>query len=149
MREDRGMPAEEEHRAVETWLTDMDGVLVHEDVPIEGAREFVDALKESGLQFLVITNNSIYTPRDLRARLLASGIDVPEEALWTSALATAQFLADQRPGGTAFVVGEAGLTTALHEVGYTMTERSPDYVVLGETRTYSFEAITKAIRLIE
>ena len=74
---------------------------------------------------------------------------MPEEAIWTSALATAQFLADQRPGGSAYVVGEAGLTTALHEVGYTMTERDPDYVVLGETRTYSFEAITKAIRLIE
>src|SRR6476659_4322535 len=149
MREDRGMPAEEEHRAVETWLTDMDGVLVHEDVPIEGAREFVDALKKSGLQFLVITNNSIYTPRDLRARLLASGIDVPEEALWTSALATAQFLADQRPPGSAYVVGEAGLTNALHDVGYVMTDRDPDYVVLGETRTYSFESITRAIRLIE
>ena len=136
-------------RAVETWLTDMDGVLVHEEVPIPGAQEFIEALKASGLRFLVLTNNSIYTPRDLRARLERTGLDIPEESIWTSALATAQFLADQRPGGTAFVVGEAGLTTALHEVGYTMTERDPDYVVLGETRTYSFEAITKAIRLIE
>ena len=74
---------------------------------------------------------------------------MPEEAIWTSALATAQFLDDQRPDGTAYVVGEAGLTTALHEVGYMMTDRDPDYVVLGETRTYSFEAITRAIRLIE
>jgi NagD protein len=97
----------------------------------------------------VLTNNSIYTRRDLAARLAASGLTVPEEAIWTSALATADFLQDQRPGGTAFVVGEAGLTTALHEAGYTMTERSPDYVVLGETRTYSFERITRAIRLIE
>ena len=97
----------------------------------------------------MLTNNSIYTPRDLRARLLGSGIDVPEEAIWTSALATAQFLADQRPEGTAYVVGEAGLTTALHDIGYVMTDRDPDYVVLGETRTYSFEAITRAIRLIE
>ena len=136
-------------RPVETWLTDMDGVLVHEEIPIPGAQEFIEALKASGRGFLVVTNNSIFTPRDLRARLLGSGIDVPEGAIWTSALATAQFLDDQRPGGTAYVVGEAGLTTALHDVGYVMTDRDPDYVVLGETRTYSFEAITRAIRLIE
>ncbi len=78
-----------------------------------------------------------------------SGIDIPEEVIWTSALATADFLATQRPGGSAYVVGETGMTTALHEVGYTLTERDPDYVVLGETRTYSFEAITKAIRLVD
>ena len=96
----------------------------------------------------MLTNNSIYTRRDLAARLRASGLDVPEEAIWTSALATARFLEDQRPGGSAFVIGEAGLTTALHEAGYTLTERDPDYVVLGETRTYSFERITQAIRLI-
>jgi 5'-nucleotidase len=97
----------------------------------------------------VLTNNSIFTPRDLRSRLLGSGIEVPEDAIWTSALATAQFLSDQRPGGSAYVVGEAGLTTALHDVGYVLTDRDPDYVVLGETRTYSFEAITRAIRLID
>jgi NagD protein len=134
---------------IECWLTDMDGVLVHENTPIPGASALLRQWRDEGTPFLVLTNNSIFTPRDLRARLLASGIDVPEEAIWTSALATAQFLDDQRPHGSAFVVGEAGLTTALYEVGYTMTERSPDYVVLGETRTYSFEAITKAIRLIE
>jgi len=138
-----------DHRPVETWLTDMDGVLVHEEDAIAGAAEFITALENSGRSFLVLTNNSIFTPRDLRARLLTSGIDVPEAAIWTSALATAQFLADQRPGGSAYVVGEAGLTTALHDVGYVMTDRDPDYVVLGETRTYSFEAITRAIRLIE
>lgn len=137
------------HAPIETWLTDMDGVLVHEEHAIPGAAEFVGALKASGRHFLVLTNNSIFTPRDLRARLLGSGIDVPEEAIWTSALATAQFLADQRPEGTAYVVGEAGLTTAMHDIGYVMTDRDPDYVVLGETRTYSFEAITRAIRLIE
>ena len=130
------------------WLTDMDGVLVREEHALPGAAEFLQRLVDRERPFLVLTNNSIFTPRDLRARLLTSGIDVPEEALWTSALATAQFLDDQRPRGSAFVVGEAGLTTALYEVGYTMTERSPDYVVLGETRTYSFEAITRAIRLI-
>ncbi|MET0523686.1 MAG: HAD-IIA family hydrolase [Nocardioides sp.] len=138
-----------EQRPVHTWLIDMDGVLVHEEVPIAGAQEFIEALKESGLGFLILTNNSIFTPRDLRARLLGSGIDVPEDRIWTSALASAQFLADQRPHGTAYVVGEAGLTTAMHDIGYVMTDRDPDYVVLGETRTYSFEAITRAIRLVE
>jgi NagD protein len=127
---------------------DMDGVLVHEERPIPGADRFVARLRELGRPFLVLTNNSIYTPRDLAARLRASGLDVPEESIWTSALATAAFLADQRPRGTAFVIGESGLTTALHEAGYTMSERSPDYVVLGETRSYSLERITLAIRLI-
>src|SRR3954463_9881388 len=128
---------------------DMDGVLVHEEQAIPGADRFLAKLRERELPFLVLTNNSIYTRRDLAARLRASGLEVPEESIWTSALATAGFLEDQRPGGTAFVIGEAGVTTALHQAGYTMTDRSPDYVVLGETRTYSFERITSAIRLIE
>jgi NagD protein len=128
---------------------DMDGVLVHEEVAIPGAPEFLGALRDRGAPFLVLTNNSIYTRRDLAARLRASGLHVPEDCIWTSALATARFLEDQRPGGSAFVIGEAGLTTALHEAGYTLTERDPDYVVLGETRTYSFSTLTRAIRLIE
>jgi NagD protein len=132
-----------------TYLTDMDGVLVKEEHLIPGADEFLAELRENGTPFLVLTNNSIYTPRDLRARLHRTGLDIPEESIWTSALATAKFLASQRPNGSAFVIGEAGLTTALHEVGYVLTERDPDYVVLGETRTYSFSAITRAIRLIE
>jgi NagD protein len=136
-------------KPIESWLTDMDGVLVHEGEPVPGAPEFIGALRASGRPFLVLTNNSMYTQRDLRARLHRLGLDVPEEAIWTSALATAKFLDDQRPGGTAFVIGEAGLTTALHEVDYVMTDVDPDYVVLGETRTYSFTAITKAIRLID
>jgi NagD protein len=127
---------------------DMDGVLVHEEHAIPGAEAFLARLRELQRPFLVLTNNSIYTRRDLAARLRASGLEVPEEAIWTSALATARFLEDQRPGGSAFVIGEAGLTTALHEAGYTLTERDPDYVVLGETRTYSFERISRAIRLI-
>ncbi len=135
-------------RVICSWLTDMDGVLVHEGVALPGAPEFIRALRDAERPFLVLTNNSIFTDRDLRARLAQSGIDVPQEAIWTSALATASFLQDQSPGGSAYVIGEAGLTTALYEVGYTLTESSPDYVVLGETRTYSFEAITKAIRLI-
>jgi NagD protein len=138
-----------ERRPAECWLTDMDGVLVHEGIPVPGAQDFIQALEKSGKRYLVLTNNSIYTPRDLHARLRVSGIDVPPEAIWTSALATAQFLDSQRPGGTAYVIGEAGLTTALHEAGYVLTESDPDYVVLGETRSYSFTAITKAIRLVD
>jgi NagD protein len=130
------------------WLTDMDGVLVHEERALPGAAEFLARLAEKKRPFLVLTNNSIFTPRDLAARLLRSGLEVPEASIWTSALATAAFLHDQLPGGSAYVIGEAGLTTALHEVGYTLTDIGPDFVVLGETRTYSFEAITKAIRLI-
>src|SRR4051795_3703788 len=136
-------------RTIETWLMDMDGVLVHEENAIPGADRFLARLTERGTPFLVLTNNSIYTRRDLAARLRASGLEVPESSIWTSALATARFLEDQRPGGTAFVIGESGLTTALHSSGYTMTERAPDYVILGETRTYSFERITRAIRLVD
>jgi NagD protein len=137
-----------ERKPIESWLTDMDGVLIHEGVPIPGAAEFLKALRESGKPFLVLTNNSIYTPRDLQARLARMGLDVPVDNIWTSALATAKFLETQRPGGTAYVIGEAGLTTALHDIGYILTDHEPDYVVLGETRTYSFEALTRAIRLI-
>jgi NagD protein len=135
-------------REIRSWLMDMDGVLIREDHAIPGADRFLSRLRELGTPFLVLTNNSIYTRRDLAARLQVSGLEVPEEAIWTSALATARFLEGQRPQGTAFVIGEAGLTTALHDAGYTLTESSPDYVVLGETRTYSFERITSAIRLI-
>jgi NagD protein len=134
--------------SAQCWLTDMDGVLVHEDKALPGAVDFLQRLAERDRRFLVLTNNSIYTPRDLSARLARAGLQVPEEFIWTSALATADFLAEQHPGGSAYVIGEAGLTTALHEVGYVLTDADPDYVVLGETRTYSFEAITQAIRLI-
>jgi NagD protein len=132
----------------DSWLTDMDGVLVREEHALPGAAEFLQRLVDRDRRFLVLTNNSIFTPRDLTARLARSGLKVPEEAIWTSGLATATFLADQKPGGSAYIIGEAGLTTPLHEAGYTLTDLEPDFVVLGETRTYSFEAITKAIRLI-
>jgi NagD protein len=137
-----------DRREIRSWLMDMDGVLVHEQEMIPGADRFLSLLRERELPYLVLTNNSLFTRRDLAARLKASGIDVPENAIWTSALATARFLADQRPGGSAFVIGEVGLTTALHAAGYTLTERDPDYVVLGETRTYSFSRITEAVRHI-
>jgi NagD protein len=135
-------------REIRSWLMDMDGVLVREEHAIPGADRFIARLRDLERPFLVLTNNSIYTPRDLAARLALSGLEVPEEGIWTSALATARFLEDQRPRGTAFVIGEAGLTNALHDAGYTLNERAPDYVVLGETRTYSFERISQAIRLI-
>lgn len=135
-------------RQVKALLTDMDGVLVHEDKALPGASEFISSLRESGIPFLVLTNNSIFTPRDLSYRLKNSGIEVPEKNIWTSALATADFVSSQIPNGTAYVIGEAGLTTALYEAGYILTDNNPDYVVLGETRTYSQEAITKAVNLI-
>ena len=135
-------------RVIENYLIDMDGVLVHEERLIPGADHFIQALQDAGRRFLILTNNSLYTPRDLAARLDASGLHVPETSIWTAALATARFLQEQRPGGSAYVIGEAGLTTALHEAGYVLAERDPDYVVLGETRSYSFERITRGIRLI-
>ncbi|WP_415951982.1 HAD-IIA family hydrolase [Streptomyces sp. KLOTTS4A1] len=137
-----------ERRTIESWLTDMDGVLMHEGIPVPGADAFIRKLRDSGKPFLVLTNNSIYTARDLHARLNRIGLEVPVENIWTSALATAKFLDSQAPCGTAYVIGEAGLTTALHDTGYVLTDAEPDFVILGETRTYSFEALTKAIRLI-
>lgn len=134
--------------SIANWLTDMDGVLVHEENALPGAAEFITRLREKEIPFQILTNNSIYTPRDLAARLRHSGIEVAESSIWTSALATASFLAHQVPGGSAYVIGEAGLTTALYEYGYILTSSAPDYVVLGETRTYSFSSITRAIRLI-
>src|SRR5687767_12941402 len=103
-------PSRSDHHAADAraWLIDMDGVLVREEHPIEGASEFLARLRHRDTPFLVLTNNSIYTRRDLSARLLAAGLDVPESSIWTSALATARFLESQRPGGTAYVIGEAG-----------------------------------------
>ncbi|MEV7382662.1 HAD-IIA family hydrolase [Streptomyces lydicus] len=137
-----------ERKPIESWLTDMDGVLMHEGVPVAGADTFIRKLRDAGRPFLVLTNNSMYTPRDLHVRLNRIGLEVPVGNIWTSALATATFLNNQHPGGTAYVIGEAGLTTALHDAGYVLTDVEPDFVILGETRTYSFEALTKAIRLI-
>jgi NagD protein len=126
----------------------MDGVLVHEGKALDGAAELIRQWQDAGTPFLVLTNNSIYTPRDLSARLRAGGLDVPEDRIWTSALATADFLKSQNASGTAYVIGESGLTQALHDIGYVQTDVNPDYVVLGETRNFSFENLTKAIRLI-
>src|SRR5688572_14810507 len=127
---------------------DMDGVIVREDHLVPGADRFVARLAETHHPFLILTNNSIFTTRDLAARLARMGLVVSPDCIWTSALATAKFLDDQRPDGSAFVIGESGLTTALYEAGYTLVESDPDYVVLGETRTYSFERIARGIQLI-
>ncbi len=135
-------------RDIECFLTDMDGVLVHEEVPLPGAAELIDRWVTTSKRFLVLTNNSTFTARDLSARLARSGLNIPEENIWTSAMATAAFLKHQPGDKTAFVIGEVGLTTALHEAGFVLTDVDPDFVVLGETRNYSFEAITTAIRLI-
>jgi NagD protein len=97
-------------REIQSWLMDMDGVLVREEHPIPGADRFLARLRERGLPFLLLTNNSMYTRRDLAARLAANGLDVPEDSIWTSALATANFLDSQRPGGSAFAIGEASGT---------------------------------------
>jgi len=135
-------------RTVKNYLTDMDGVLVSGSTMIPGADAFIGRLKEREIEFLVLTNNPVYTPGDLAHRLRTLGLDVPAERIFTSAMATARFLQAQKPDGTAFVIGESGLTEAIHGVGYIITDIDPDYVVLGETHTYNLGRITKAIRLI-
>jgi NagD protein len=133
-------------RDIECWLTDLNGVLVHEDRAVPGAAELIQRWVDTSRRFLVVTNSSIYAPRDLSARLRDLGLEIPEENIWTSALATARFLQEQvqtsEAGNLVYTIGEAGLTTALHEAGFVLTDQDPDFVVLGETRTYSFEAIT-------
>ena len=135
-------------RTICAWLLDMDSVLIRANRPIPGTAHFPERLRAMATPLLVLTNGSALTPRDITAHLRLHDIDVAEDAIWTAALATAAFLQHQRPGGSAFMIGEAGLSTALHRAGYTMTDKEPDYVVLGETRTYNFERITQAIRII-
>ena len=131
------------------YLIDMDGVLIKGRTPIPGAIEFIERLEKCGVKFLILTNNPLYTQRDLEHRLNTSGLKVPAESIFTSAIATARFLQSQNPNGTAFVIGETGLTQALHDVGYVQTDLDPNYVVLGEVNNYNFEQITRAVRLIK
>ena len=131
-----------------SYLIDMDGVLVSGRTMIPGADQFIQRLQDRGAEFLVLTNNPIYTPRDLAHLLKTSGLDVPAARIFTSAMATAHFIQSQHPNGTAFVIGESGLTEAIHNAGYVITDRDPDYMVLGETHTYNIERITQAIRLV-
>lgn len=131
-----------------SYLIDMDGVIVRGDDLIPGADEFIGRLHERNIKFLILTNNPMYTPVDLQHRLQRLGIDLTPDHIYTSALATSAFLHSQMENGTAFVLGESGLTEALHQVGYVLTDRNPDYVVLGETTSYSYSRITQAVRLI-
>jgi len=135
-------------KSYNNYLMDMDGVLLRGRTIIPGAQQFIDALNEQSIAYLVLTNNPIYTPRDLAHRLQTLGMQVPEDRIFTSSIATARFLKKQLPDGKAFVIGESGLTDAIHAVGYIITDHNPDYVVLGETHGYNYAQITKAIRLI-
>ncbi len=130
------------------YLIDMDGVLVSGRSVIPGAVEFLERVKENEYPYLVLTNNSIYTPRDLSHRLHSIGLEVPAEAIFTSSMATARFIDSQLPDGKAFVIGESGLTDAVYSVGYVITDIEPDYVVLGETLSYNMELITTAVQLV-
>ncbi len=132
-----------------SYLIDMDGVIVRGNELIAGADAFLDRLHQRQIKFLILTNNPLYTPIDLQHRLQRVGVNVETDHLYTSALATAQFLKWQKPNGTAFVLGESGLTEALHDVGYVITDHEPDYMVLGETTSYSFSRITQAMRLVK
>jgi NagD protein len=133
---------------IKNFLIDMDGVILRGTTLIPGAADFIQKLRAQDIPFLIFTNNSEYTPRDLQVRLSYMGLEVTPDNIFTSALATAQFLHSQHPEGRAFAIGESGLTTALHDIGYILTDHEPDYVVLGETTTYSFERITRAIRMV-
>ncbi|WP_238443746.1 HAD-IIA family hydrolase [Salsipaludibacter albus] len=130
------------------FLLDMDGVLVRGATPVPGAAEFLARLDAAGRRYLVLTNNPLYTPQDLSHRLRTGGFDVPADRIFTSAMATARFLADQRPGGKAFVIGDSGLTTALHQAGYVITDIEPDYVVLGESHEMTFSSVSTAVQLL-
>ncbi|HTX79401.1 MAG TPA: HAD-IIA family hydrolase [Longilinea sp.] len=134
---------------IKNYLIDMDGVLVHGKTMIPGADKFINQLREKERKFLILTNNSNFTPGDLAHRLQTSGLRIDKDEIFTSSMATARFLQAQKPDGTAFVLGESGLTEAVHDVGYVLTTTQPDYVVLGETSAMSFEQITRAIRLIQ
>jgi len=130
------------------YLIDMDGVLYRGHELIPGANDFIKELRVRDVPFLLLTNNSQRTRRDVVAKVARLGIEVEEEHIFTSAMATARFLAEQKPGGTAFVIGEGGLLTALHQNGYAVVDHDPDYVVVGEGRTFNLELVETAVRKI-
>jgi NagD protein len=131
-----------------TYLIDMDGVLVQGQNPIPGAPEFIERLISGGHKYLVLTNNSRYTSTDLQHRLQSAGIKVGTKQIFSSAMATAAFVQSQKPHGSAYVVGDIGLYQALTDVGYTLTDYQPDYVILGETESYPYDKIIRATQLI-
>ncbi|NLZ36028.1 MAG: HAD family hydrolase [Clostridiales bacterium] len=126
----------------------MDGVIYHGNLILPGVTEFINWLKEENKQYLFLTNNSSYTPKELQQKLERMGLEVPEEHFYTSALATAAFLKDQSPGCSAYVIGEAGLLNALYDAGITMNDVNPDYVVVGEGKSYSLSTLTRATNLV-
>lgn len=130
------------------FICDMDGVIYHGNMILPGVKEFIKWLQDEKKSYLFLTNNSGYTPRELNQKLQRMGLDVPEEHFYTSALATAAFLADQAPGCSAYVIGEAGLMNALYDVGIMMNDVDPDYVVIGEGKNYSLDTLTKACNLV-
>ena len=138
----------EELRARKGFICDMDGVIYLGNQLLPGVREFVNWLNKNGKQFLFLTNSSERSPKELRQKLQRMGLDIDEEHFYTSALATAAFLKKQAPGCTAFVIGAPGLLNALYDVGVTMNDVDPDYVIVGETASYNYEVITKAVRLV-
>lgn len=130
------------------FICDMDGVIYHGNQLLAGVRDFLDWLRDENKQFLFLTNSSERSPRELQQKLDRFGIGVDASHFYTSALATASFLATQHPDGSAYVIGEAGLTNALYEAGFSMNDINPEYVVVGETRSYSFEKIERAVNLV-
>jgi NagD protein len=135
--------------SAKSYLIDMDGVLVSGRSVIKHAPEFLSRLEAKGARYLLLTNNPIYTPGDLSYRLKKIGLAMPPERIFTSAMATASFLAKQRgPGGTAYMIGESGLSAALHQIGFILTDHEPEYVVLGETHSYNLDQITVAINFL-
>lgn len=130
------------------FICDMDGVIYHGNQVLPGTVKFIDWLKKENKSYLFLTNNSGCTPKELNQKLARMGLDVPEEHFYTSALATAAFLKDQAPGCSAYVIGEAGLMNALYDAGITMNDVDPDYVVVGEGKSYTIETITKATNLV-
>jgi len=136
------------YTARKSYIMDMDGVIYSENVLIEGAKDFIETLTKMRNKFLFLTNNSRQTPLDLSKKLKMLGIEVQPQRIFTSAVATAMFLNRQKPKGTAYVMGDMGLYNALHDIGYNITEFHPDYVVVGETRNYSYEMIEKACNFI-
>ena len=138
----------EELRARKGFICDMDGVIYLGNQLLPGVAEFVNWLNENDKRFLFLTNSSERSPKELQQKLQRMGLDIGEEHFYTSALATAAFLKKQAPGCTAFVIGAPGLLNALYDVGVTMNDVDPDYVIVGETASYNYEVITKAVRLV-
>ena len=130
------------------FICDMDGVIYHGNKVLPGVTEFLRWLQEENKEYLFLTNNSGYTPRELQQKLARMGLDVPQERFYTSALATAAFLKDQSPGCTVYAIGEAGLFNALYDAGITMNDVNPDYVVIGESKSYTLDTLTKATNLV-